>query len=114
MEEVEGVGGGADEGVAVEDFFGEGTDEGLAAEFTAEALLGLNEDVLDVKGAWGGLEYVFDDGDVRLTFLAWDGPCPGFGGAEGAEGTELSVSCGFEDIEELIAGEGIVVWGSNS
>jgi hypothetical protein len=112
VEEVEGVGGGAGEGMAVEDFLGEGADEGLAAEFAVEALLSLGEDVLDVEGACGGLEYVFDDGDIRFTFMAWDGACPGFGGVEGAEGAELSVRSGFEDIEELITGEGVVVLGS--
>jgi hypothetical protein len=112
VEEVEGVGGGAGEGVAVEDFFGEGADEGLAAEFAVEALLGLSQDVFDVEGAGGGLEYVFDNGDVRLTFLAGDWSLTGFGWTEGAEGAELGVGIGFEDIEELIAGKGIVVLGS--
>jgi len=112
VEEVEGVGGGAGKGVAVEDFFGEGTDEGLAAEFAVEALLGLSQDVFDVEGARGGLEYVFDNGDVRLTFWARHRLPAGFGWTEGAEGAEVGVSGRFEDIEELIAGKGIVVLGS--
>ena len=112
MEEVEGVGGGAGEGVAVEDFLGEGADEGLATEFTVEALLSLSEDVGDVEGARGGLEYVLNDGDIRLTFLAGDRTLAGFGRTEGAEGAELGVSSRFEDIEELITGEGVVVLGS--
>ena len=111
MEEVESVGGGAGEGVAVEDFLGEGTDEGLTAQFTAEALLGLSQDVLDVEGAVGGLEYVFDDGDIRLTFMVGSLRAAGFGWTESAEGAELGMGRGFEDIQELIARDGIVILG---
>jgi hypothetical protein len=114
VEEVEGVGGGAGKGVAVEDFFGEGTDEGLAAEFTAEALLGLSQDVLDVEGAVGGLEYVFDDGDIRLTFMVGSPRPAGLGWTESAKGAELGMGRGFEDIQELIAREGIGVWRCGS
>jgi hypothetical protein len=104
--EVEGVGGGTDEGLAVEDFLGEGADEGLAAELAVEALLGLGEDVLDVEGTWGGFEYVFDDGDIGLTFMSGEAAAAPGRGAEGAEGAELGMGDGFERIEELIVGEG--------
>jgi hypothetical protein len=111
--EVEGVGGGAHESLAVEDFLGEGADQGVAAELAPEALLGLGENVLDVEGAWGRLEYVFSDGDIRHTFAGGRAATAGGRGAQGAEGTELGVCRYFEDIEELVAGEGWGVWGRN-
>jgi len=111
--EVEGVGGGAHESLAVEDFLGEGADQGVAAELATEALLGLGEDVLDVEGAWGSLEYVFGDGDIRLTFVGGRAATAGGRGAQGAEGTELGVCRVFQDIEELITSEGLGGWGRN-
>jgi len=89
--EIEGVGGRAHEGLAVEDLLGEGADQGVTTELAAEALLGLSEDVVDVEGTAGGLEYVFDYGDIGLTFLGGWAAAAGGGGAQGAESAEVGV-----------------------
>jgi hypothetical protein len=53
FEEVEGIGGGADEGVVIQDLFGQGTDQGFAPERAVMEPLGAAEDFVEVEGAFG-------------------------------------------------------------
>ena len=69
LKQIEGVGGGAPEGVFVEDLFGEGADQGLAAEFDAEGQARLEDDLVNMQRAAGGQEYILDNIHIRLTFL---------------------------------------------
>jgi len=106
MHQIEGVGGGAGEGVLIQDLFGQGADQGLAAEAYAIGLAGLLEDVLDMQGATGLDEYVIDDLDVRFTCRTRPRPGRSLPRAQGAQGAELSLGRFFEDIEEILARQG--------
>jgi hypothetical protein len=54
VEQVKGVGGGAAEGILVKHLFGQGTDEGLAVQFTVVLFLGALDNVGNVKGSFSG------------------------------------------------------------
>jgi len=42
----------------IQDFFGQGADEGLTPELAAVVLLGAQDNLIDMEGAFGGDEYV--------------------------------------------------------
>jgi hypothetical protein len=102
LEQVKGVGGGAGEGVLVEDLFGQGADQGLSSEWSPVVLLGALEDIGDMEGAFGGQEYVIYYIHIRLTFGAGRGRRALFGPTEGAQGAKLSQGACFKDIKEVI------------
>jgi hypothetical protein len=58
FEQVEGVGGGADEGVLIEDLFGQGADQGLAPQGPMMELLGAADDFVQVEGTFGLDKYI--------------------------------------------------------
>jgi hypothetical protein len=102
LAEVKGVGGGADEGVLIQDLLGEGADQGLAAELAVVILFGVLEDVGDMQGSLGGSEYVYYYIHIRLTFRLGGGGFAVLGTAQGAHGTELRKAGGFKDFEEVV------------
>jgi hypothetical protein len=88
----------------VEDLFGEGADQRLAAERAVELLFGALDNVVDVERAFGGEEYVIYDIHIRLTSGIGSGGGALFGAAEGAQGAELSEGVIFKDFDEVIFG----------
>jgi hypothetical protein len=89
--------------VLVEDFFGEGTDQGIAAQAAVVALLGLSDEVIDMEGAGGGEEELIDDINIRHTFfIRRSGRRRGALSAQGTQDFELSLSGFFEDFEEFL------------
>jgi hypothetical protein len=60
VQEVEGVGGGAGEGVMVEDLLGEGADQGFAADGAVVELVGTAEDFVEVEGALFLFKYIYN------------------------------------------------------
>jgi hypothetical protein len=88
----------------VEDLFGEGTDEGLAAELTSVLFVDAGDDLVDVQGLASLGEDGLDQGDT--------GPGRGQdlgtfrrGAAEQAQGAELGMGGSFEDLDEVLAME---------
>jgi hypothetical protein len=61
VEEVEGVGGGAGEGMMVEHLLGEGADEGFAADGAVMELLGAAQDFVEVEGALFLCKYIYSN-----------------------------------------------------
>jgi len=94
----------------VENLFGEGADEGLPPEGMMVVFFGALEDVGDMKGAFGGQEYVIYNIDIRLTFGAEGSGGALFGPAEGAQGAKLSQGGGFEDFDEVVFSDGLHRW----
>jgi hypothetical protein len=113
VQQSKGVGGGPREGVLIEHFFGQGADQGFPAEFAAVLFERLGQNVVNVEGAMGILEYVFDYIHIRLTFLCgcrWRGL--GFS-PQGSEGFELRTGGCFQYFQQFIMGDGIIwhkVW----
>jgi hypothetical protein len=68
----------------VQDFFGEGTDEGFAAELAVVVILSALDDVVDMEGGFGSQEYVIYDIHIRLTLDTGLGWWALFSAAEGA------------------------------
>jgi len=68
----------------VQDFFGEGTDEGFAAELAVVVILSALDDVVDMEGGFGSQEYVIYDIHIRLTLATGLGWWALFSAAEGA------------------------------
>jgi hypothetical protein len=102
FQEIEGVGGGAGEGVLVQDFFGQGADEGFTVELAVVVLFGALDDVVDVERLLGRKEYVVYNIHIRLTLRLWRRGFAVFRSAEGTQGAELG-QCGiFQDINEVI------------
>jgi len=104
LTEVKGVGGGADEGVLIQDLLGESADQGLAAELAVVILFGALEDVGDMQGSPGGSEYVYNNVHIRLTFRLGGGGFSVLSAAQGAHGTELRKACCFKDFKEVVFG----------
>jgi hypothetical protein len=104
LTEVKGVGGGADEGVLIQDLLGEGADQGLAAELAVVILFGALEDVGDMQGSLGGSEYVYNNANIRLTFRPGGGGFSVLSAAQGAQGTEMRKAGGFKDFKEVVFG----------
>jgi len=106
VEEVEGVGGGAGEGVMVQNLLGQGADQGFAADGPMVELLGAAEDFVEVERA------IFFCQDIyyyiyirhRLSGAFW---AAAFGAAQQTESTELGVGAFFKDVKEILAGEGL-------
>ena len=90
MEEVEGVGGGPAEGVLVENLFCEGADQRFPTELAMMVLFSALEDVVEVKGAFGGKEYIIYNIHIRLTLKTGGGGGAMSSAAERAQGAELS------------------------
>ena len=61
MHQIEGVGGGAGEGVMVEDLFGQGADQGFAADVAVVELLGAAGDFVEVEGSLFFCKYIYDN-----------------------------------------------------
>jgi hypothetical protein len=107
MEQIEGVGSRAGEGVLVEDLFCQGADQGLAAELAPVVFFGALDDVVDVKGTFGGDEYVVYNIHIRLTFGCGWGGLALFSAAKGAQGAELCESRVFKDLNEVVFIDGV-------
>jgi hypothetical protein len=88
----------------IQDFLGQGADQGLAAELAAVILFGALEDVRDMQGTFGGCEYVNNYVHIRLAFWLGCGGLSVLGAAQGAQGTELRETYGFQDFDEVILG----------
>jgi len=88
----------------VEDLFGQGADEGLAAELAAVVPFGALEDVIDVEGAFSGHEYVINYIHIRPTPFRGRGAFAVLGAAQGAQGAELGEAGVFEDFDEVVFG----------
>jgi len=102
LKEIEGVGGGAGEGVLIEDLFGQGADEGLAAQLAAVVFLGAGNNLVDMEGAVGGGEYIMNKSHIRLTFWRVGRGFAVLGTPEGAQGAELSEGRVFKDLNEVV------------
>jgi hypothetical protein len=102
LEEGEGVGGGAGEGVLVQDLFGQGADQGFAAQGAAILFVRTLDEVVDMEGAFGGHEYIIYYIHIRLTLGFGLYGRTVFGAAESAQGAELSQRRCFKDIDEII------------
>src|SRR6266446_2201739 len=102
FQQSEGVGSDAGESVSVQDLFGEGADQRLAAELAVEIFLGPVDDVVDVEGAFGREEYVIHDLHVRLAFgfgrCAW----ALLGAAQSTQGAELRQGGIFKNFNEVV------------
>jgi hypothetical protein len=61
LEQVEGVGGGAGEGVMVQDLLGEGADQGFAANGAMMELCSAPEDFVQVEGASFFCQYMYNN-----------------------------------------------------
>jgi hypothetical protein len=88
----------------IQDFFGQGADEGLAPELAAVVLAGAQDNLIDMEGAFGGSEYVMDDIHIRLAIRLRLRAFAILGAAQGAQGAELGEGGIFEDIEEVVFG----------
>ena len=53
----------------IEHLFGQRADQGLAREMQMVTLLGLGEDLRDMKWPWRGSEYVFNNCNMRPTLF---------------------------------------------
>jgi hypothetical protein len=102
LQEVEGVGGGAGEGVLIQDLLGEGADEGFAVELAVVVLFGALDDVVDVDGGLGRQEYVIYYSHIRLALRLQRRTFAVLGAAEGAQGAELGECCSFKDFNEIV------------
>jgi hypothetical protein len=105
VEEVEGVGGGPAEGVLVEDLFGQGADQRLAAELAPVLFKDAGDDLVEMQGLAGLGEDGLNQSDAGSR---WGQDLGALGGraAEQVQGTELGMGGGFEDFEEILALEG--------
>jgi len=92
LKEVEGVGGGAAKGVVVQDAFGQGTGQGLAAELAAVELVSPADDFVEVQGGFGFFKYIYNYSHVRGRLSRASGAAAR-GTAQEAEGSELGMSC---------------------
>jgi hypothetical protein len=86
----------------VQDLLGQGTDQGLAPEWTAVVPFGAEDDLVDMEGAFGGNEYVKYYIHIRLVARFGWRAFAFVGAAEGAEGAELGEGGIFEDFEEVV------------
>jgi hypothetical protein len=98
----EGVFAGAAETVAAGDLFGEGRDQAVAVDGEAELGVDAGEQVGDVQGGAGLLEYVESHVNLGQTFLArrTGGGCGSV--AEAADGAQLGVEGGFKSGKDYI------------
>jgi hypothetical protein len=102
LQQIEGVGGGADEDVVVQDFFGQGADQGFPAKGAVVVFLGALDNVVDVEGCPGCKEYFIYNIHIRLTLRLERSDFSVRGTAEGAQGAELSQCRIFQDINEIV------------
>jgi hypothetical protein len=86
----------------VQDFFGQGADEGFAVELAVVVLFGALDDVGDVERLLGCKEYVIYNIHIGLTLRLWRRGFAVFRSAEGTQGSELGKCSSLKDINEII------------
>jgi hypothetical protein len=94
--------------VVIEDLFGQGADQGLAAQRATMELLGVADDLVEVEGAFGLFQYIYDYIYIGLSLGGTFGAAAGSAAGQ-AQGAELGVSGCFQDFEEFLASEGMWV-----
>jgi hypothetical protein len=77
LAQIKGIASHPTKSLLIEDFLGQGGDQGFTTEFFAVALSCFLEDLVYVKGTAMGFEYILDNRYIRLTFPASSiGSCP--------------------------------------
>lgn len=89
----------------IEHLFRQRADQGLAREMKLVTLLGLTEDLGDMKWAWRGSEYVFNHCNMRSALLGarfW----PEVTATQGPQSPELTFRRCCEYFKEILTGSG--------
>jgi hypothetical protein len=102
LQQVKGITADAAKGVMIEHFLGQGADERFAGELEPVLVLGLGEDIRDMKGAIGRSEYVLNNCNIRLRLSrGWRGTV--VTPVQGTQGSELALGGNGEYIEQIVS-----------